>query len=100
MYTVFKQNVNWDQEPIDKQGMIQYKWKPSQNGILKIYGQYNNTNVALFSSDATRITNNNNTYYANTTYQDYLTSKLKINAGISYSNSKENVLPFPLSLVK
>lgn len=90
MYTVFKQNVNWDQEPIDKQGMVQYKWKPSQTGMLKAFGQYNNTNVALFSGDATRITNNNNTYYANTTYQDYLTSKLKINAGISYSNSKEN----------
>lgn len=90
MYAVVKQNVNWDQEPIDKQGMFHYKWKPSQTGMLKVFGQYNNTNVALFSGDATRITNNNNTYYANTTYQDYLTSKLKINAGISYSNSKEN----------
>ena len=92
MYSVFKQNVNWDQEPVEQQGMIQYKWKPSQTAMLKVFAQYNNTNVALFTDDhaaATRITNHNATYYANSTYQDYLSSSWKIQAGISYSNSKE-----------
>jgi hypothetical protein len=93
MYSVFKQHVNWDREPVEKQGMIQYKWKPTPTGMLKIFAQYNHTNVALFTNDqqdATRITNQNNTYYANSTYQDYLSSNWKIQAGISYSNSKEN----------
>ncbi|MBP8067444.1 MAG: TonB-dependent receptor [Pedobacter sp.] len=88
MYTVFKQNVNWDKEPIEAQGMVQYKWKPTQTGILKVFAQYNNSNVALFSN-SNYITNANNTYYANSTYQDYLGSNWKIQAGISYSNSKE-----------
>ncbi|MBC7417398.1 MAG: TonB-dependent receptor, partial [Pedobacter sp.] len=70
-YSVFKQNINWDKEPIEKQGMVQYKWKPTQTGILKVFAQYDNTEVALFSNN-TRITNANHTYYANSTYQDYL----------------------------
>lgn len=88
-YAVFKQNINWDKEPVETQGMVQYKWKPSQTGILKVFAQFNNTNVALFSND-THITNTNTTYYANSTYQDYLSNSWKILAGVSYSNSKEN----------
>ena len=88
-YSVFKQNINWDKEPIEKQGMVQYKWKPTKMGILKVFAQYDNTEVALFSNN-TRITNANHTYYANSTYQDYLNSKWKIQAGISYSNAAEN----------
>ena len=88
-YAVFKQNMNWDKEPIEKQGMVQYKWKPTKMGILKVFAQYDNTEVALFSNN-TRITNANHTYYINSTYQDYLNSKWKIQAGISYSNATEN----------
>jgi hypothetical protein len=88
-YAVVKQNIDWDRAPVEKQGMIQYKWKPSQTGILKVFAQYNTTNVALSNSN-TPITNTNNTYYANATYHDYLSSDWKIQAGASYSNSKEN----------
>ena len=90
---MIKQNINWEKEPVDMQGSLQYKWKPSKSGILKVYAQYNNTRVALLTSnevDPTRVTNTNHTYYTNATYQDYLSSTWKIQAGASYSNTKEN----------
>lgn len=92
-YAVIKQNVNWEKEPVDIQGSLQYKWKPSKSGILKVYGQYNNTQVALLTgndANPTRVTNTNNTYYGNATYLDYLSSTWKIQGGVSYSNAKEN----------
>ncbi|MES2651117.1 MAG: TonB-dependent receptor [Bacteroidota bacterium] len=88
-YAVFKQNINWDKEPVETQGTVQYKWKPSQTGILKVFAQFNKANVSLFNND-THVTNANTTYYANSTYQDYLSNNWKIQAGVSYSNSKEN----------
>ena len=87
-YALIKQNINWDKEPVEIQGMAQYKWKPTQTGILKVFTQFNSTKVALFSGD-TYVTNANNTNYANSTYQDYLNNNWKIQAGVSYSNSKE-----------
>lgn len=93
MYSVVKQNINWDKEPVENQATVQYKLKTSETGVLKVFGQYNRGNVALFANDATsqtRITNENNTYYANSTYQEYLNSKWKVQAGLSYNNIEEN----------
>lgn len=91
-YSLIKQNVNWEKEPLDLQGSVQYKWKTSQTGILKVYGQYNNTQLALFTgnTEPSHVTNTNQTYYANSTYQDYLSSTWKIQGGISYNNIHEN----------
>jgi len=93
-YSLIKQNINWDKAPVDLQGMVQYKWKPTKTGIIKVFGQYNNTQVALFSNEnvtsENRVTNNNNGYYGNATYQDYIKPSLKIQAGIAYNNTKED----------
>ncbi|MES2827938.1 MAG: TonB-dependent receptor [Bacteroidota bacterium] len=93
VYSVVKQNINWDKAPVEGQGSIQYKLQPTKNGMFKFFGQYSNTDVALQTGAAenlTLVTNSNNNYYFNTTYQDYLSTNWKLQAGASYSRSREN----------
>jgi hypothetical protein len=94
-YSVFKQNINWDQAPIEKTGNIQYKWKPSKTSMLKIFSQYSNNDVSLFtdnpdSAGVIHVIDHNKNSYTNITYQDYLNADWRIQAGASYSNTHES----------
>ena len=90
VYAVVKQNINWDKAPIDGQANIQYKLQPTKNGMFKFFGQFNRTQAALKTGpEQMAVTNNNNNYFFNSTYQDFLNNDWKVQAGISYSRSKE-----------
>lgn len=90
VYSIVKQNIIWNKAPIDAQANIQYKLQPTKNGIFKIFGQFNRTQAALTTGpEQMAVTNNNNNYFFNSTYQDYLNNDWKVQAGISYSRSKE-----------
>lgn len=90
VYAVVKQNINWDKAPVDGQANIQYKLQPTKNGIFKFFGQFNRTEAALKTGpEQMAVTNNNNNYFFNSTYQDFLNNDWKVQAGISYSRSKE-----------
>ncbi|RZK79331.1 MAG: TonB-dependent receptor [Pedobacter sp.] len=90
VYAVVKQNINWDKAPIDGQANIQYKLQPTKNGMFKFFGQFNRTQAALKTGpEQMAVTNSNNNYFFNSTYQDYLNNDWKVQAGISYSRSKE-----------
>jgi hypothetical protein len=90
VYAVVKQNINWDKAPIDGQGNVQYKLQPTKNGMFKFFGQFNKTEAALKTGpEQMAVTNNNNNYFFNSTYQDYLNDDWKLQAGISYSRTKE-----------
>jgi hypothetical protein len=92
-YTINKQNTNWDKKPTESTVNAQYKVQTSSTGILKIFGQYSNNDVALFANNAdntyTHVTNNNRSNYVNTSYQDYLNTDWKIQGGFSYSDTHE-----------
>lgn len=90
IYSVVKQNISWDKAPVDGQANIQYKLQPTKNGMFKFFGQFYRTQAALKTGPAQMaVTNDNNNYFLNTTYQDYLNNDWKVQAGLSYSRSKE-----------
>jgi hypothetical protein len=94
-YSFFKQNTNWDKTPEQMQGMLQYKMKPTKNGMLKVYTEYSNADVALFTDNLdagslTHVVNHNKNYYLNTSYQDYLSEDWKVQVGLSYSRTRES----------
>ena len=93
-FSLVKQNVNWQKAPDELIGNLQYKWKPTAHGFLKIFGQFDHNNISLFTNTLqttalTHIINKNKNYYLNSTYQDMLSSNWKIQAGVAYGNTHE-----------
>ena len=93
-FSLIKQNVHWDTAPNELIGNIQYKLKPTKNGFLKFFGQFDNNSAALFTNNTdslqlTHIINHNKNFYLNSSYQDMLGQNWKINGGIAYGNTHE-----------
>jgi len=93
-YSIIKQNTDWGKAPVEAVGNLQYKWKPTKTGLLKIFTQYSNNTVSLFIdspgvTSLKHVTDQNKSYYLNSTYQDYFSRDWKIQAGFSYSNTHE-----------
>lgn len=94
-YTLVHQNVKWDQFPVEETANIQYKWKPTKNSILKVFSQYSNNEVSLFSNnpdDANllHVINYNKNIYTNVSYQQFIITNWKIQGGVSYCNTNES----------
>jgi hypothetical protein len=94
-YTLVKQNARWDQFPVEETGNIQYKWKPTKNSILKVFSQYSNNSVSLFTnnpneSSLLHVTDHNKNTYTNISYQNFIGTTWKLEGGVSYSNTKES----------
>jgi hypothetical protein len=79
-------------------GDANFRMKTSATGMLKFYGSYarqilglRTRNVdSLSLSNAFSLTNTN--VYLNLSYRERITSRLKLNAGASYSQDKNNIL--------
>ncbi len=95
-FAIFKQHTNWDKEPEDYGGTIQYKLKTSATGMFKVYSELSSGKVGLFTDDLNNLpkenyfSNNNRNTYVNSTYQDYLSDKWKIQGGASFSNNRDS----------
>ncbi|NEU08835.1 TonB-dependent receptor [Flavihumibacter sp. R14] len=97
-FSLFKQRTNWDKEPEQYGGIIQYKLKTSETGIIKIYSEYGRSTVSLFTENLDSLnkqdyfSNRNKNFYVNSTYQDFVGNKWKVQSGISYSNTSDDGL--------
>ncbi|RYF96500.1 MAG: carboxypeptidase-like regulatory domain-containing protein, partial [Chitinophagaceae bacterium] len=94
VYSVLNQNINWIKAPVEYQGSIQYKYKTSETGMLKVYTQFNQTDVALrsgFGDDQamSNISNSNRNYYFNSTYNEKIGKAWKLFAGVSMNVNDE-----------
>ncbi|MET0243681.1 MAG: TonB-dependent receptor [Flavitalea sp.] len=94
LYSVLNQNINWIKAPVEYQGSVQYKYKTSETGMLKIYTQFNQTDVGLrsgFGDDqvSTKISNSNRNYYFNSTYNEKIGKAWKLFAGVSMNVNDE-----------
>ena len=89
------QNVDWVKNPEQEQVTFQYKWKPNHRSMFKVLADYSDTRLSLnvFDPDSLRndlVSNTNKNLYLNSNYDGYLTSKLKIQTGISYNKTDES----------
>nr|MBC7613096.1 TonB-dependent receptor [Pseudopedobacter sp.] len=93
-FSIFKQETDWNKEPVSAGRTVIYKWKTSKTGMLKSYSEYSKSEVSLNTSDLNTqnkslFSNSNINLYTNLTYQDYMGSNWKINSGFSTSNNKD-----------
>ncbi len=96
-HMMFKQNVDWVRDPVLVDGMMMFRHRVGETGLLKSFLSYNYNamemnydNFEHGSSD--NIEMKNHTMYANTTYSGALNEKLLINTGVAYTQDQEDML--------
>lgn len=92
---LFKQNVDWTQDPVLGDGMIMFRQQIGESGMLKSFCSLNAMSMAMNydnfeagSMDPMQLNNLN--LYANTSYSDQLAEKWLIRSGLAYSRDEEN----------
>jgi len=95
-HKIFKQNVDWVKDPVLGDGMLMYRHKLGETGLLKSFVSYNynamEMNYDNFEAGTMdNIKLKNNTFYANTTYTGALKENLLIKTGIAYSHDTEDI---------
>ncbi len=91
-YDIFEQNTDWVNSPIDYSGEMNYRWKPSKTGLLKLYSSYNTSNMSIRYPSLENLTGKvlfeqaNENFYMNSTYKDALSKNWTIATGFSHSN--------------
>ena len=96
IFSIIPQNANWDKNPQSLDASVFYKWRTSGTGMLKIYSDYTQSDVSLFTENLNeldkpmRFTNQNKNNYNNITYQAFISDEWKLNAGLSYNLTTDN----------
>ncbi len=97
VYNLIKQNTDWTHAPEAAQGNIFYKHKTGENGIIKIYGSYEQSHTGLMSyalNDATKDSQydiRGKSLYLNATISQFIKSKWKITGGAGFGNDKDDI---------
>jgi len=92
-----KQRVDWKTAPISFEGSTAYRQKVGKPGMLKLFGNFNNSTFAMYSHailDPTirlPYSLTNNYVYGNATYQTLLNEKWNMRSGLSYNYNKNDV---------
>lgn len=91
---LISQEIAWDDAPISFEGSAAFRQEVGKTGLLKIYGNINNSNFSLFHHDIddyqqTQLYELTNNYlYINASYQDVLNADWTIRSGVSYTYLK------------
>jgi hypothetical protein len=98
LFKLVKQNVEWIHAPEFKGSSLTYRWKPTKNGVLKVYGMYSDSHLSMDSNDPSsdtgkmRLVLKNNNAFTTSTYTDsWGDGRWTLNSGISYSRNKDNM---------
>lgn len=102
-HKLFEQNVDWVKDPVLGDGMMMYRQKIGETGLLKSFASYNYNamemnydNFEAGTMDNIRM--KNNTFYTNTTYTGALKENLLIKTGVAYSYDTEDMVYVDLPL--
>ena len=92
---VVPQNLDWNKpyETLAGESVFRYKFK---NGILKVYGAFDNSTFDLNQKDVNfdekiRFDLQNNNFYFNTSYKGYLNDNLQLQTGFSYGYAQNKI---------
>jgi len=103
-HKIFKQNVDWVKDPVLGDGMVMYRHKVGETGLLKSFFSYNYNamqmnydNFEAGSMDNVQM--KNHTIYANTTYSGALNEKWLLRTGAAYSRDMEDMVYRELPVV-
>jgi len=92
---LIKQHIDWEQAPETKSGSLIFRHKTSDTGLLKVYSSYSASHLALTQTTPGQLRQyvelGNNNFYSNATYQELLTAKWTLYAGLGYGFNTDNV---------
>jgi membrane-bound inhibitor of C-type lysozyme len=93
---IFKQNINWINEPVVAGSTLMFRQKTSETGMIKTFGSfsyntssliYNNFQESAFQDIALK----NRNGYLNSTYNEQLNKNWILNSGIAFNLDLENI---------
>lgn len=95
-FLINKQTIEWEKAPEAINGALTFRYKPNENGILKVYTNFSNNLLRIKYSDPTeasgqsqfRLTGEN--MYSNATYQQSI-RKWTFYKGLSYSWNRDDI---------
>lgn len=96
-FAVIKQKQDYSRAPAYHSADANFRFKTSSGGFIKYYGYFNHSNLAFTTNsidtlgykDKFGIANTN--FYHNLSYRENLNHGWKLNAGVSYTNNKDNI---------
>jgi hypothetical protein len=96
-FAVIKQRQDYSQAPAYHNADANFRIKTSNTGILKYYGYFSSNKLAFTNNsidsmgyfDKFAIANTN--FYHNLAWRESIGKRWKINAGISYTNNKDDI---------
>ncbi|MBT8218297.1 MAG: TonB-dependent receptor [Bacteroidia bacterium] len=100
-YKIIRQDFDWIDPPTAIDGNIAYRRNVGKDGLFKVYGKVNisgmQLNVDEFQTGESpmAVDMSNDYLHINTTYKDFLSDKWVLRTGVSYTLSKEDILPGP-----
>jgi hypothetical protein len=96
-FNVIKQKLDYFKIPVVMDGDVNFRFKTKGGGMIKLYSYFSKTNVGSRTPDIDSvgmkdafILQNINQYH-NISWKQALGNGWKINAGISYSNNKDDI---------
>lgn len=95
-FALIKQDRHWEKAPEQYGTTVQYKLKTSKTGMFKWYSDFSRTQLRLQVSNienplaTTYFSNRNSNTYINTSYQDFLSEKWKVQAGLAFGNTQDD----------
>lgn len=98
-YEVINQDFDWLDPPTTIDGNIAYRRNVGEDGLFKVYGKANLSRMQLnldqfqTGEAAMPVDMSNDYVHVNTTYKDFLSDKWVLRMGVSYTLSKEDILP-------
>ncbi len=96
-HMMFKQNIDWVRDPLLADGMMMFRHRLGETGLLKSFLSYNYNAMQMNYDNfehgtSDNIEMKNHTLYANTTYSGALNEKLLINSGVAYTQDQEDMV--------
>ncbi|TAE22703.1 MAG: TonB-dependent receptor [Cytophagales bacterium] len=103
LFALVPQQISWQREPRGLGGSLTYRYQPTKNGILKAYGMYSDSRLAMSYRDPAQATATNETgqsvldqtnrnLFINSTYTDsWDDARWNLNVGFSYSHDTDDM---------
>jgi vitamin B12 transporter len=96
-FALIKQRQEYDKVPVYHTGDANFRIKTSKTGLLKYYGYFSTSDLKLYTNsidtigykDGFRVQNFN--MYHNLAWKENLGKKWKMQAGVSYTNNKDDI---------
>ncbi len=90
-YKLFKQNMVWENPPVQSGGTLLFRQRNGKNGFLKAFASFDRNNSSLYynykgdNAEPSLIKLQNANYYLNVSYMDLISDKWKLKTGLAYS---------------